>query len=70
MYNALKRKTKCDSTIELLGCTIEEFWVHLEEQFTEGMTRENHGRTGWHMDHIRPCVSFDLTDPEQALDFC
>ena len=29
------------------------------------MTWENHGRYGWHIDHIMPCSSFDLTDPEQ-----
>ncbi len=29
------------------------------------MTWENHGRHGWHIDHIIPCAAFDLTDPEQ-----
>ena len=29
------------------------------------MTRENHGLRGWHIDHIKPCSSFDLSDPEQ-----
>ena len=27
------------------------------------MTRKNYGL--WHVDHIKPCFSFDLTDPEQ-----
>ena len=26
---------------------------------------ENYGTFGWHIDHIRPCSSFDLTDLEQ-----
>ncbi len=38
---------------------------HLEKQFKEGMTWENHGLYGWHIDHIIPCASFDLTDLEQ-----
>lgn len=54
----------CKST-NLLGCTIQECREHLESQFKEGMTWENHGTHGWHIDHIRPCASFDLTDPEQ-----
>jgi len=29
------------------------------------MTWENHGLYGWHIDHIRPCSSFDLNDPEE-----
>jgi hypothetical protein len=61
--HVLKHNSKCAKTLELLGCTIEEFWIHLEKQFKPGMTRENHGL--WHIDHIRPCCSFDLSDPEQ-----
>ena len=29
------------------------------------MSWENYGRKGWHIDHIRPLASFDLTDVEQ-----
>jgi len=57
-------KKFCKSMV-LLGCTIQEAREHLETQFKEGMTWENHGNDGWHIDHIIPCASFDLTDPEQ-----
>tara|TARA_B100001964_G_scaffold119411_1_gene132822 strand:- start:56 stop:667 length:612 start_codon:yes stop_codon:yes gene_type:complete len=53
------------STIKLVGCTKEKFWKHLEKQFEVGMTKENYGR--WHIDHIKPCASFDLTCPKQQL---
>lgn len=54
---------KSKTTLALLGCTVEQCWIHLESQFTEGMTRENYGE--WHIDHIRPLVSFNLSDLEQ-----
>ena len=63
IYNALKQKVKSKRTMELLGCTIEELWTNIESQFKKGMTRENHGQ--WHIDHVKPCASFDLTDPKQ-----
>jgi hypothetical protein len=63
IYHALKGIAKSKRTMELVGCTIDELWTHLESQFKEGMTRENHG--SWHVDHIKPCASFNLTDPEQ-----
>lgn len=56
---------KADKSIALLGCTIEEVRNHIAAQFSEGMTWANHGRNGWHIDHIVPCAAFDLTDPEQ-----
>ena len=62
---------KVASARELCGCTPEDLKRHLESQFKLGMTWENHGvwRHGqpmtWHIDHIKPCASFDLTDPEQ-----
>ena len=54
---------KYASTKALLGCTLAEFKAHIQAQFTAGMTWENYGR--WHIDHIRPCSSFDLLDPDQ-----
>lgn len=65
IYLSLKRKGICRSkrTMKLLGCTVEELWKHLENQFQPGMTRENYGE--WHVDHIKPCASFDLTKPEE-----
>jgi hypothetical protein len=40
-------------TMEYLGCTPEEFRVHIASTFTEGMTMENHGRgvDRWAIDH-------------------
>ncbi len=65
MRAAMKGRSKSKHTIELLGCSIEKLKVHLETQFTEGMSWDNYGKKGWHIDHIIPCASFDLTDPEQ-----
>jgi hypothetical protein len=59
----LKGINKSKSTLKLLGCTIEHLWIHLEKQFQPGMTKENYGL--YHIDHIRPCASFDLTIPEE-----
>ena len=54
---------KTQGTMELLGCSGEQLKEHLEKQFQPGMTHENYGE--WHIDHIRPCSSFDLSDPKQ-----
>jgi len=61
----LKGNFKSAATLELLGCSIEELKQHIEAQFTEGMTWDSWSFDGWHIDHIRPCASFDLSDPEQ-----
>lgn len=59
----IQRVKKSSKTYVLTGCSINELCAHLERQFVPGMTWEN--RSEWEIDHIRPCSSFDLTDPEQ-----
>ena len=59
----LKHNRKHGTTIKLLGCNINELRFYLEGKFIDGMSWDNYGE--WHIDHIRPCASFDLTDPEQ-----
>lgn len=46
---------KQGSTIELLGCSFEDFTSYIASQFTEGMTLENYGE--WHLDHIVPLAT-------------
>lgn len=60
------------SAVRDLGCTIAELRAHLESKFQSGMTWENWGRGPgkWHIDHIRPLASFDLTDRAQFLQAC
>lgn len=65
--NAIKIGNKKNTTKELLGCSIEELKKHLELQFREGMTWDNYGPY-WHIDHIKPCCAFDLSDVNQQLE--
>lgn len=46
------------------GCSSDELKSHLEAQFTKRMTWDNYGKY-WHVDHIRPVASFDISDAEQ-----
>ena len=64
LSNAIKnRGFSKDSTTEVtLGCSWEEFVVHIERQFLPGMTWGN--RSKWHIDHIVPRSSFSYSSPE------
>ena len=57
--------TKRHRSAELIGCSWSELKAHIESRFQPGMTWENHSKFGWHIDHIRPLMSFDLTQPDQ-----
>ena len=55
--------SKESRTMQYVGCTAAELKEHLERQFRPGMTWEN--RRLWHIDHIIPLVSFDLSLEEE-----
>lgn len=58
-------RTPGDATVKLVGCTVVEFMAHMENRFSEGMGWHNFGL--WHIDHIRPCASFDLRLEKERL---
>ena len=61
--NALGGRSKSAPTLALLGCSVDQCRAHLERQFVDGMSWAN--RTKWHVDHIRPVASYNLSDPKQ-----
>jgi len=65
IYKALHRKniSKSTRTVDLVGCSYAFLKEHIEKQFRDGMAWDKLG--SFHIDHIRPLSSFDLTDPEQ-----
>ena len=63
LYKTIKRQSKSLSTMFLIGCEIDYLMYHLQCQFKKGMTWDNYG--DWHIDHIKPCASFDLSKPSE-----
>lgn len=59
---------KKSKSIEMIGCSPQELRKHLESQFQPGMTWENYGLHGWHIDHIIPVSS--AKTPEEARKLC
>jgi hypothetical protein len=51
---------KCSSFRDYIGCTPHFLRQHIESQFSDGMTWDNHGSV-WHIDHIVPISFFDLS---------
>lgn len=65
-FTAVFKGRKEHSAKELVGCSLKELKIHLESQFLEGMNWQNHSYCGWHVDHIVPLSSFDLTNSAQV----
>ena len=64
--NNIKKK---DKTVEYIGCSIHFLQKWIEFQFQENMTWENYGQ--WHLDHVKPCSSYNLSVTEQINEcFC
>lgn len=63
VHHALQGNRKANRTFELIGCTPEFFKNYISSLFTKGMSWNNYGK--WHIDHIKPCFTFDLSDSDQ-----
>ena len=62
---------KNESSSNLTGCSIDFLIGWLEAKFVDDMSWDNYGSIdhdttrGWHIDHIKPCSSFDLSSEEE-----
>ena len=50
---------------EYTGCTVQELKEYMEGKFVDGMNWDNYGL--WHVDHVIPCSSFDLSKQEEQF---
>lgn len=66
----LKKRPKAGSAVNLLGCSLDTLKTYLESLWQPGMSWDNWSKDGWHIDHIRPLASFNLTDIEQLKQAC
>jgi hypothetical protein len=57
IFFTLNNITKKNKTFDIIGCSPEFLKGYLEQKFTEGMSWENHGLYGWHIDHMIPLSS-------------
>lgn len=76
LYQAIKNNQKVGSAVKNLGCSIEFLKQYLESKFyinketNEQMNWKNYGLNGWHIDHIKPLSSFNLTNIDEFLKAC
>lgn len=68
LTKAIKNNAKNGSAVKDLGCTIEQLKQHFELLFVSNMSWDNYGE--WHIDHIKPLSSFDLTNPAELKKAC
>lgn len=58
-----KKNRKCYNNF--IGCSLDEIKKWLESNFYGEMTWENYGSV-WHIDHVIPCVHFNLENEEEV----
>ena len=70
MRHALKGTLKAAKTMELIGCSSAELRQHIEKTWKPNMNWSNYGfgQGKWQIDHVRPLVSFSLSDPAQQRE--
>lgn len=68
-HSVLKTGRLDDSSLIVLGCSVENFKRWLEFRFQEDMTFANHGKV-WHLDHVVPIAKFELHGNEEEIRKC
>ena len=68
---ALKGQKKNERTEKLLGCSIGQLKLYLENYFPlyPGMSWNNYG-IEWHIDHYIPISKFNLSDSNELTEAC
>lgn len=64
-FGLMLKKNKASAKLKVLNYDRETLMAHIESTWTDGMSWENYGKNGWHIDHIKPLSSFDINDPEE-----
>lgn len=59
---------KKGSSVEFIGLNNIDFRQYIEDKFIDGMSWDNYGVKGWHIDHIIPLSS--ATTEEEAYKLC
>ena len=59
--------SKKNQYFKILGYTVHDLKKRLEQTFTGEMSWNNYGRGGWHIDHIKPLVLFDMSKEEDFI---
>ena len=66
ILHAIKNNKRQHNIFNLIGCTIDEYKIHLQSLFKSDMTWENHGKV-WHIDHRIPINFFNLEDGVEQI---
>jgi hypothetical protein len=62
-----KKSIGGDGAEKLFGCTPQFFRNHIQSLWKRGMSWENYGVHGWHLDHIKPLSCFDANSPQDIF---
>jgi hypothetical protein len=65
---SINRKKSGRAWEKLVGYSLTQLVEHLEKLFNPGMSWENYGRGGWHIDHIVPLAAHNF-DSTADIDF-
>lgn len=68
VHRGITRGSKSARTFKLLGYSIDQLMRHLEKKFWPGMSWDNYGVDGWHIDHIIPLAVHNYETPDD-IDF-